>query len=982
MYLPKPARRIAAPSVNNKTLVAYFLPAVAVALLLASGSASAASGVANLGSYGTPGLAALAIETGAWAGAMERIAPAHAVSPAPVVSLSRVAQGIDLDAVLAGVHYRQIGPTRQSGRFVSFAVDPRNRDVFYAATASGGLWKTGDGGITFESIFNQPDVFSIGAVTVAPSNPDTVWVGTGEGNNSRSSYYGNGIYKSTDAGRTWTNMGLPEAGHFARIVVHPTNANIVYAAALGWLYKDNPERGLYKSTDGGRTWEVVLTGFVPADRGLDNETERHVGVVEVVMHPEDPDTLYAATYDKVRKPWTFNPGGPGSRIWKTTNGGNNWTMLEGGLPLGLIGRIGLAISAAVPETIFAVIEDVNVDSASEDEAYQALLDGRPAPDRANIDRIWRSRDGGDSWEAVSPNGQNVGGGPPYYYGRIISDPGNADSLFMLSSRSLKSIDGGREWVRAWTGIGGDDHALWIDPDNSNYMLMGYDHGMGISRDGGENWYHPDNLPLAQFYAVGIDMVYPYNVYGGLQDNGSHRGPSTKRGGGPIVFEDWERVGRGDGMYNEIDWSNNRYLYNEFQFGRIVRLDLLTNESRSIRYSRPQGEEQLRWNWNAPIVVSRHDNNVIYHAGNVVLHSSFRGESWEEISPDLTTNDPAKIRGIGNIQYCTITALDESSIVAGLLWAGTDDGNVWVTRDAGANWTQVNQNIPNTPGYWVSRVEPSHLDPGTAYVTFTGYRRDDFRPFVYKTTDYGETWTDISAGLPNEPVNVVRQSYQNPNLLFVGTEMGVYASIDGGNSWRSMRGDMPTQPVHDMKIHPRENDLVVATHGTGIYITDISWMHELTAESLSQPVHLFRAEPKVRWHVTDRRATSAQNFLGESEPNGNTINYMLASPAAEPPTIRIYDGDRLVRTLAGSNEAGLNSVIWDQDFGRERMADETPPPPDEDRGGRDDEEDPNRPPNQVYLPAPEGLYRAVLTVDGEEFTVRVRVVDDHWWDRQF
>ncbi len=326
----------------------------------------------------------------------------------------------------------------------------------------------------------------------------------------------------------------------------------------------------------------------------------------------------------------------------------------------------------------------------------------------------------------------------------------------------------------------------------------------------------------------------------------------------------------------------------------------------------------------------------------------------------------------------------------MLWAGTDDGNVWVTKDTGANWTQVNQSIPGTPGYWVSRVEPSHTDPGTAYVTFTGYRRDDFRPFVYKTIDYGETWTDISAGLPNEPVNVIRESYQNPNLLFVGTEMGVYVSIDGGSSWRSMRGDMPTQPVHDMKIHPRENDLVVATHGTGIYITDISWMHELTAESLSHPVYLFRAEPKVRWHVTDRRATSAQNFRGESEANGNVINYMLHSPAAEAPTIRIYDGDRLVRTLTGSNEAGLNSVIWDQDFGRERTAGETAAPSGGGRGGRrgrgdfggGGQSDPNRPPDLVYSPAPEGLYRAVMTVDGEEFTVRVRVVDDHWWDKQF
>jgi len=897
------------------------------------------------------------------------------------------AQGIDLDAVFADVHYRDIGPSRQSGRFVDFAFDPRDTNTFYGATASGGLWKTYDG-VNYESIFNQPDVFSIGAVAVAPTAPDTVWVGTGEANNSRSSYWGNGIYKSTDAGRTWALSGLPNSGHIGRIIVHPTDPDIVYVAALGHLYSDNPERGLYKTTDGGRSWDLVLTNVIEATGRFEDETTRHIGVVDFVMHPEDPDTLYAATYDKVRRPWTFNEGGPGSRIYKTTNGGDDWTMLEGGLPMGMIGRIGMAISNAAPETIFAVIEDVNVEGVSDDVRYQELLSGMPSQNgRVNNDKIWRSQDGGDTWEAVSPPDSNTGGGPPYYYGKIIADPNNANSLFMLSAGSQKSIDGGREWVRAWSGIGGDDHHLWIDPNNSDYMVLGYDHGLGISRDGGQTWYHPDDLPLAQFYAIGIDNAYPYNVYGGIQDNGSKRGPSTLRSGGPIMFEDWERVGGGDGMYNVVDWSNNRYLYNESQFGPIGRLDMVTNERRSIRYSRPQGEDQLRWNWNAPIVVSPHDANVIYHAGNVVLRSTFRGENWAEISPDLTTNDPVKIRGTGSIQYCTIVSLDESPVVPGLLWVGTDDGNVWVTKDTGVNWTQVDGNIPNAPGYWVSRVEPSRHDPGTAYVTYTGVRRDDFGAFIYMTTDFGETWTDISANLPDESINVVREDHTNPNLLFVGTDIAVYVSLDAGGYWYKMQGDMPTQPVHDIKIHPRENDLVVGTHGRGFFITDVSWIQGLTAETLASSAHLFKVQPAVRWKNVSRNERSAQNFAGESAPTGIVINYMLASPAASAPTIYIYDGDRRVRELTGPNEAGINQVIWDMDFARERMAGEAAA-----RGGRGfggggfrgrgGAPNPNRPPNLVYSPAPEGIYTLVLEVNGEEFTTAAKVLDDHWWDKQF
>jgi photosystem II stability/assembly factor-like uncharacterized protein len=445
------------------------------------------------------------------------------------------------------------------------------------------------------------------------------------------------------------------------------------------------------------------------------------------------------------------------------------------------------------------------------------------------------------------------------------------------------------------------------------------------------------------------------------------------------------------MYNVVDWSNNRYLYNSSQFaGGFGRLDLLTNERGGGRHSRPDGEEELRWNWLSPIVVSPHDADVIYLGSNVVLRSTFRTENWEEISPDLTTNDPAKIQGTGGIQYCTIVSLDESPIVPGLLWVGTDDGNVWVSKDTGANWTPLNDNITGNPGYWVSRVEPSNHDPAVAYVSYTGYRRDDFRPFLYKTDDYGETWTDISAGLPNASINVIREDHKNPDLLFVGNELGVWASIDGGGSWHKMKGDMPTNPVHDIQLHPRENDLVVGTHGRGIFITDISWMQELTAENLARPVHLFDVETAVRWKNTDRGDRSAQNFDGGTATNGSVINYMLASPAASAPTIRIYDGNRMVRELTGTNEAGLNQVVWDMDFGRERTAEETAAMRAgggrggfggggfRGRGGAS----PNRPPTNAYQPAPEGTYRVVMVVDGQEFETTATVLDDHWWDKQF
>jgi len=560
-----------------------------------------------------------------------------------------IAQKID-KKILDAVHYRAIGPSRQGGRYVDFAVVEKNPNTFYAALATGHLWKTVDNGITFEVLFQDAGAISIGDIAVDQSDPETVWVGTGEANNSRTAYYGDGIYKSTDGGKTWENMGLHGSQHIGRIIVHPEDGDIVWVASLGPLYSENDERGVYKTTNGGKKWKKVLE---VVDHG------KHIGIVDLAIDPSDPDILYAAAYDKVRKPWTFNAGGPGSGIYKTVDGGKNWVKLTEGLPSGMLGRIGIAVAPSNPDIVYANIENNNIPGVSDEERYSQLLNGIPPEGNEKGDEVYRSDDKGLSWRKVSPDGEDVGGGPAYYYQQMAIDPLDPDHVYVLGVRMWETVNGGQEWRRPFN-FGGDNHAMWIDPADPEHIMLGYDHGMGISYDAGKNWYHPDFKDVGQFVAVGYDMEYPYNVYGGMQDNGSVRGPSTKKDGSPVRLEDWINVGGGDGMYNVVDPDNNRWLYNESQFGPIRRLDLLTGESKSIRYP---GMD--RWAWNAPIVISPHNSSTIYHAGNKVVKSDNRGESWTEISPDLTSTDEAKIQGTGNIQYCTIVTLDESPVQQGI-----------------------------------------------------------------------------------------------------------------------------------------------------------------------------------------------------------------------------------------------------------------------------------------------------------------------------
>ena len=873
------------------------------------------------------------------------------------------------DQVVESIKFREIGPSRQGGRYVDFAIVDKNPKIMYAATASGGLWKTVNNGQSWESLFDDESVISLGAVALDQNNPDLVWAGSGEANNSRSSYWGDGVYKSLDGGATWTNMGLPESHHIGRILIDPTDSDIVYVAALGHLYSENEERGLYKTTNGGKSWDKVLE--------VQREDGKYIGVVDVKMSPDDPNTLIAAAYDKIRRPWTFNEGGEGSGIYKSIDAGRTWTKLENGLPGGFLGRIGLAYAPNNSKVVYANVENVNVEGVSTEERREMLEVGIPLKNGQKVvgTEMYRSDDGGESWRKINKDGEDVGGYPSYYYQQVTVDPNDADHVYVLGIRVWETKDGGENWSTPFR-FGGDNHALWIDPADSHHMVLGYDHGMGITYDAGGNWYHPDELPLAQFYAVDVDMAYPYNVYGGLQDNGSVRGPSSMKDGSSIPFEAWQRVGGGDGMYNVVDRTNNRYLYNESQFGPIQRLDLKTGERKSIRYSKANS---MRWNWNSPIVVSQHNSDVIYHAGNKVLKSTFRGENWTEISPDLSKNDSTKAKGTGNIQYGTITALDESPLDPNELWVGTDDGNLQVTKDGGKNWTLLNDNVPNNPEFWVTRVEVSAHYPGTAYVSYNGMRRDDFTSYLYKTTDWGETWISIADGIPAAGVNVIREDHKNPNLLFAGTELGTFASMDGGSNWSVFMTGMPVNPAYDMVIHPRENELVVATHGRGIFIADIAPLQGMSQEVLNADLFLFEVQDAVQYQSGLSNVTAFTNIDGESRSPGTHVHFYTESGGET--TIKFYRGEKEIFNRKIEAKAGLNTFNWNfEEVTGERSQDQLDRTAERFRSfGMEEDDIARRMEGMKYLTRTvgPGTYKVILEKNGESESQQVRVVQDYW-----
>jgi len=816
--------------------------------------------------------------------------PATAVAPAPASS----------NDALTGLPFRSIGPAIMGGRIDDFAVVESRPSTFYVATAAGGLWKTVNNGVTLEPVFDDQEVSSIGDVAVAPSDPSIVYVGTGEPNNRQSSSWGNGVYKSLDAGKTWVHAGLADTRHIGRVVVHPTNPDVAYVAALGHLWGPNKERGLFRTTDGGKTW--VNTKFIDEDTGF----------VDVAMDPESPQTLYAASYQRRRTPFGYNGGGPGSALWKTTNGGETWTKLSDGLPTsGDVGRIGIGIYRRDPRIVYALVE------------------------HAKEGGIFRSEDKGATWKKMSDTNPR-----PSYYSQVQVDPSNDQRVWVLGAPLFLSEDGGKTFRQdVGQKIHGDYHALWIDPADSNHLLAGSDGGVHITYDRARTWDYVNTVPLAQLYEISFDMQRPYRVCGGLQDNGSWCGPSRTLFQQGISNEDWSRVGGGDGFYNVIDPSEPDIVYTESQDGNLSRFDARTNERRSIRPEPPEGE-RYRFNWNSPIVVSRYDTDTVYYGGNRFFASRDRGESWTVVSPDLTAGaerDKMSIfgrtakdmlsRNDGVVHFGTITTLAESPVKAGVVWAGTDDGNVQVSRDGGATWTRLKLPAGVPAGTYVGRVEPSRAGEGAAFVAFDGHRADDYTPYLFRTDDFGQTWHALAGDLPKgQVVHVVREHPKNPRLLFVGTEFGLFASWNGGGSWTRLRGKLPTVPVFDLQVHPRDNDLIVATHGRGVYILDdLGALAQADPAAADADLRVFEVEPATAYRVYGHKGNTGHKFMaGANPPEGATITYVLKAKPGEKEDVKITITDAagaLVREIKGPKEKGLNQASWDL-----RLEPPVPPPP--------------------------------------------------------
>ncbi len=807
-----------------------------------------------------------------------------------------------------GFTYRNLGPFR-AGAWVSDIAVPETPAkahlyTFYVAARNGGVWKTTNNGTTFTPVFEGKEVASIGALAVAPSNSEIVWVGTGDASCTRSANPGNGVYKSLDGGATWQHVGLRDSQHIARVVIHPTNPDTVYVAAMGHLFSTNEERGVFKSTDGGATWKKVLY------------VNERTGVVDLVLDGSNPNTLYAATYDCLRHPWRLEDGGPGSGIYKTTDGGAHWNKLAGGLPEGLIGRIGLDLYQKNPKILYAVIDNRNKSS-------EPPPSGAPNSERLIGGEVYRTDDGGLNWHKMNSARDDVGRKTGYAFNQLRVDPNNVDRIFVTGGSIASSEDGGKTWAglagpqgnRVFRRAFGDFRTLWIDSQNSDRMMAGSDGGVCVSYDAGKTCDHLANLPLGEVYALTVDMDDPYNVYAGLQDHESWKGPSNGWSGS-VGLADWMTVGIGDGMYNQVDPTDSRWVYNTQEFGRPGRYDQKTRTRKLIVPNRPTGQPLLRFNWVAPIRLSPHDPKTLYAGAQVLLRSRDRGDHWEEISPDLTTNDPNKISAPGAaIQHCTIVTISESPATAGVIWVGTDDGKVQVTKNAGTNWTDVTANVAKAGGpedAWVTRVFASNANPGTAYVAKSKNRQDDFRPFLYRTTDYGATWTSIASNLPDRTINVIFEDYKNPELLFVGSDAGVYVTIDGGAHWFSMKGNMPTVPVTDLTIQPRESDLVVGTYGRGIWITNIAVLREFNDSVVSEDVHFFPVQPRSRRNegaVGNYRLLGDRQVVTPNEPNGLALLYYLKEPAKEKVTLTVSSATgTTVRTLEGTGKAGINRAV--------------------------------------------------------------------------
>lgn len=805
---------------------------------------------------------------------------------------SVMAQQSEVPQLYQNLEFRSIGPAVTGGRIHDVEAVADDPSTIYVASATGGLWKTTNKGTTWESIFKDKKVSTFGDVAIAPSDSSVVWAGTGGQNNRQSTSWGNGVYRSTDAGQSWTHLGLTKTRHIGRVRVHAKDPDVAYVAALGNLWKGTEQRGVYRTKDGGQSWEKVLY------------IDKFTGVVDLVMDPDNPNTLYAATYQRLRRTWGFNGGGPGSGIYKTTDGGETWDELANGIPDGDKGRIGLAIAETDPNTLYATIE------------------------HADSSGTYRTTDAGQSWKRVNDLNPR-----PMYYSHIFVDPTDEDRVYILATEFYMSKDGGKTFRQMPTrptydvGVHSDHHTMWISPSNPEHFYLAGDAGLHESWDRGETYHRMNNIPIGQFYAIGLDMRDPYYIYGGMQDNHSWMGPNATRRWIGIINDDWSQIGFGDGMYHRPDPTNYRYVYSNAQNGEITRLDPKTGDLLDIRPRTNDEDEEYRFDWVTPIEISPHDPTTVYFGGNRLFISHDQGDSWTH-TKDLSRGihrDSLSLMGVpgtkdmiskhdGTASYAEITTISESPVKPDVIWVGTDDGNIQVSRDGGDSWTEVAENMEGVRyGTYISRVEASVTGKGTAYATLDGHRDGDFAPYVYKTTDFGQSWTKITSGLPSDgTVNVIREHPDNPKLLFLGTEHDLFVSNNGGKEWQQLGVNLPTTLYDDLKIHPREDDLVVGTHGRSIWILDdltplVEW-----EEAKGKPAHLFSIRPAEimqHWKSTSYRGQAA--YAGENPPNGAILNYYLAEET-DSVDIEIRDGSgNLVRTLKGSGKGGtMHRLTWD------------------------------------------------------------------------
>jgi photosystem II stability/assembly factor-like uncharacterized protein len=798
-------------------------------------------------------------------------------------------QGVKFDSdTFGGLEARPIGPATMSGRITAVDAVVGDRLTIYAGAAGGGLWKSVDGGLVFKPIFDKYNQ-SIGAITVEPGKPDTIWVGTGETWARNSVSVGDGVYRSTDAGENWTKLGLENTERIARILVDPNDSGTVMVCATGHLFDDSADRGVYRTKDGGKTWDKVL--YVAPDTGC----------ADMARDPGAPNVVYAAMWEFRRTPSFFTSGGPKSGLFKSTDDGLTWQPVRKGLPEGDLGRIALAVAPSKPGLVYATVE-------------------------AKKTALYKSDDRGESWTEV--NDSSLVNNRPFYFSRMVVDPSNPDRIYKMGTIAAVSNDGGRTFSGLGSlGIMGssyhsDVHDIWVNPRNAEQLVIGTDGGVYVSLDRGAGWRFVGSLPVGQFYHVSVDMDWPFNVYGGLQDNSSWYGPSRRSGGIPNRL--WQSMSGGDGFWAFPDPTDPDIIYDEIQGGNLFRMRRSTLESKDIVPSPQKGEPKYRFNWNTPIHMSPTRPGTIYYGAQFLFRSRDKGESWERISPDLTTNDPSKQRQAdsGGLtpdnstaeNHCTIFAIGESPKNGDVVWVGTDDGNLQVTRDGGRTWTNVAANLPGVPkSTWVTSVEPSHYDEATAYVTLDGHMTGDMKPYVFRTTDFGKTWQNLATSDVTGYAHVVKEDLVNRDLLFAGTEFGLFISLDGGKAWAHYTSGLPNAAVRDIAIHPRDHDVVLATHGRALYvIDDITPLRKLTPAVLDSDVAFLDGRPQ--WMVngtSDFGFNGDGEFVGQSPSDSAVIAYYLKKRHMFGDLkLEIYDsGGTRLATINGGKRKGINRVEW-------------------------------------------------------------------------